>query len=165
MSSPPPTMARRRLSPTLVLLLRGPARLYDLRLGWIFGHRFLRLTHVGRTSGRRYHTMLEVVGRDPQSGEVIVVAGLGRSAQWYLNVRAGGAVEVAVGRERFAPLHRELEADEAAAVLSAYELRHRAIAGIVRLVLSRLVGWHYDGSEVARRALVRELPMIGLRPR
>ena len=158
-------MTTRRPNPMLASLLRAPTLLYDLRLGWIFGHRFLRLTHVGRKSGRRYQTMLEVVGSDPRSGEVIVVAGFGHSAQWYLNLRAGGAVEVAIGRERFAALHRELEADEAAAVLGAYERRHRLIAGIVRLVLSRLVGWRYDGSEVARRALVRELPMIGLRAR
>lgn len=29
-------------------LLRAPARLYDWNLGWLLGHHFVRLTHVGR---------------------------------------------------------------------------------------------------------------------
>lgn len=33
----------------------------------------------------------------------------------------------------------------------------------MRLVLSKLVGWRYDGSEDARRRLVEELPVIAFR--
>ena len=145
-------------------LLRAPAHLYDWHAGWILGRRFLRLTHVGRRSGRLYQTVLEVVGENPRSGELIVVAGFGHSAAWYRNLQAREAREVAVGRERFVPIHRELGEAEAAAVLAAYERRNRLVAPLVRAVLSRLVGWRYDGSESARRALVQELPMIGLRP-
>lgn len=70
-----------------------------------------------------------------------------------------------VGRERFAPTHRELDVDEAAAVLADYERRNRLAAPVVRRVLSRLVGWRYDGSEQARRRLVRERPVLAFRPR
>jgi hypothetical protein len=108
--------------------------------------------------------MLEVVGENRNTREVIVVAGLGRSAQWYRNLLAGNATEVAIGRERFAPSHRELDSSEAAAVLAEYERRNRSIAPILRHVLSWLVGWHYDGTEAKRLQLVSELPMIGLRP-
>ena len=158
-------MSPRPPGPRLKRLLRAPARLYDWQAGWILGRRFLRLTHVGRRSGRLNQTMLEVVGENPRSDELIVVAGLGRSADWYRNLQAGEAREVAVGRERFVPIHRELGEAEAAAVLAAYERRNRFVAPLIRAVLSRLVGWRYDGSESARRALVHELPMIGLRPR
>ena len=57
-------------------LLRAPNMLYDRDLGWLLGERFLRLVHVGRTSGRRYRTVLEVVGAGPRSGEVVVLSGL-----------------------------------------------------------------------------------------
>ncbi|MFL5517182.1 MAG: nitroreductase family deazaflavin-dependent oxidoreductase, partial [Gemmatimonadales bacterium] len=50
----PPRLVRR--------LLHSPTRLYDWHLGWLLGHRFLRLHHVGRRSGRRYESVLEVVG-------------------------------------------------------------------------------------------------------
>ena len=157
-------MTRRRPGPILAAVLRAPARLYDWDFGWVFGRRFLRLTHVGRRTGREYRTMLEVVGENRDRHEVIVVAGLGRSAQWYRNVLADKATEVAIGRERFAPRYREVDPDEAAAVLAGYERRNRYIAPVVRRMLSWLVGWHYDGTPGKRQALVSELPMIALRP-
>lgn len=46
-------------------LLRLPALLYERDLGWLLGHRFLLLTHRGRTSGRTYRTVLEVLQFDP----------------------------------------------------------------------------------------------------
>lgn len=157
-------MTGRRPGPILAALLRAPARLYDWNVGWVLGRRFLRLTHVGRRTGREYQTMLEVVGENRNRHEVIVVAGLGRSAQWYRNLLADKATEVAIGRERFAPRYRELGLAEAAAVLAEYEQRNRYIAPVVRRVLSWLVGWHYDGTEVKRLQLVSELPMVALRP-
>jgi hypothetical protein len=42
-------------------LLRLPILLYRLHLGWLLGHRFLLLTHVGRKSGLQRRTVLEVV--------------------------------------------------------------------------------------------------------
>lgn len=157
-------MTRRRPGPTLTRVLRAPTRLYDWHAGWIFGRRFLRLTHVGRRTGRQYQTMLEVVGEIRARHEVVVVAGLGHSAQWYRNLLADKATEVAIGRERFAPLHRELDQTEAATVLAGYERHNRYIAPIIRRVLSWLVGWHYDGTPAKRLQLVSELPMIALRP-
>ena len=38
------------------------------------------------------------------------------------------------------------------------------MAPIVRRVLSRLLGWRYDGSEDARRRLVCQLPLVAFRP-
>jgi deazaflavin-dependent oxidoreductase (nitroreductase family) len=145
-------------------LLQAPGLLYDWHLGWLLGHRFLRLTHIGRRSGQTYETVLEVVGRNPAEGEFIVVAGLGRSAQWYQNLQVREAPEVAIARERFTPIHRELPIPEAEAVLAAYERHNRWLTRLIEPMLSWLVGWRYDGTEAARQRLVRELPLIGLRP-
>jgi deazaflavin-dependent oxidoreductase (nitroreductase family) len=144
--------------------LRAPTVLYDWNLGWLLGRRFLRLTHRGRRSGRCYQTMLEVIGEDIDRNELFVMVGLGRSAQWYRNLVAGGAVEVAIGRERFSPAYRELEPVEATAVLGDYERRNRVATPIVRVMLSRLVGWRYDGTPSARQRLVSERPILALRP-
>ncbi len=108
--------------------------------------------------------MLEVVGEDRATGELIVLAGRGRSAQWYRNLRAGNAAEIAIGRRRFQPRCRELAPAEASATLADYERRNRWATLLLRVVLSRLVGWHYDGSPAARMQLVSELPMVGFRP-
>lgn len=153
-----------RPGPLARRLLAAPARLYDWHLGWVLGRRFLRLTHVGRRSGRRYRTMLEVIGTGPAPGEVIVIAGLGRSANWYRNIRAGSGAEVAIGRRRFHAVPRELTEPEAVAALADYEHRNRFVRPVVRRALTWLVGWPYDGSDDARRRLVRQLPVIALRP-
>jgi deazaflavin-dependent oxidoreductase (nitroreductase family) len=154
----------RRPGPVLTSILRAPTRLYDWHLGWIFGRRFLRLTHTGRRSGRQYQTMLEVVGENSARHEVVVLAGLGRSAQWYRNLVADNVTEVAIGNDRFAPRYRDLDPAEAAAVLAQYERRHRHVRPVIRRMLSWLVGWHYDGTHAKRVKLVSELPMIALRP-
>lgn len=145
-------------------VLKAPSRLYDARVGWLLGRRFLRLSHWGRRSGRLYHTVLEVVGEIPETGEIVVVAGLGAGSDWYRNLQAGPALAVEVGRERFVPAHRTLEPAEAAGVLAAYERRNRLVAPLVRLVLTRLLGWRYDGSEQARARLTATLPFVAFRP-
>ena len=153
----------RRFTRATRLLLRLPTHLYDCHAGWLLGNRFLRLTHVGRKSGRRYQTMLEVVGTDKANGELVVVAGFGPSSDWVQNINATPAAEIAIESRRFRPEHRILDETEAAAVLADYERRNR-LAPIVRGVLSRLVGWRYDGSPDARRRLVQQLPVVAFRP-
>ncbi len=157
-------MIRHAPGATTIKLLHAPTHLYDWHAGWILGRRFLRITHIGRRSGRQYQTMLEVIGENPAFREVLVIAGLGRSANWYRNLQTREAIEVAISRERFTPVHRELSESEAVTVLADYERRNRLIAPIVRSVLSWLVGWRYDGTDTARRRLVTELPVIALRP-
>jgi deazaflavin-dependent oxidoreductase (nitroreductase family) len=157
-------MKRRRPGPLLRRLLRAPALLYDWHLGWLLGRRFLRLTHIGRRSGRTYQTMLEVVGENQAQHELIVIAGLGRHAQWYQNLQNHEPVEVAIAADRFVPIHRQLSLPDAKAALADYERRNRYLAPLIRRVLSWLVGWPYDGTPSARQRLVAELPLIGLRP-
>ncbi|MFI5593169.1 nitroreductase family deazaflavin-dependent oxidoreductase [Amycolatopsis sp. NPDC051758] len=144
-------------------VFRAPVRLYDNGLGWLLGRRFLCLTHLGRKSGRRYRTVLEVVGRDGE--EYIVVAGLGAGADWFRNIRARPPVEVIVGRHRFPAVHRVLDEDEAVAVIAGYEHRNRFAGPVVRFALGKLLKWRYDGSDLARRRMARQLPLVGLRPR
>jgi deazaflavin-dependent oxidoreductase (nitroreductase family) len=151
-------------SPWLKRVMRAPVGVYGLGLGWVFGHRFLLLTHRGRKSGREYRTMLEVVRWDAATREAIVASGWGRQANWFRNLQAGGAVEVEIARTKFQPEVRPLEVDEAAAVLADYERRNRFAAPILRAALSRLAGFRYDGSEAGRRRLVETLPLVGLRP-
>jgi deazaflavin-dependent oxidoreductase (nitroreductase family) len=124
-------MHARAPEPIVLQALRAPANLYDWDMGWILGERFLLLTRLGRRSGRRYRTMLEVIGRDEATGEFMVMAGLGRSTQWYRNLKATPALEVAVGRRRFQPDHRELVQREAERVLTRYESDNRWVTPVL----------------------------------
>lgn len=142
-----------------------PAYLYRARLGFLLGHRFLVLVHDGRRTGRRYETPLEVVQYDRSRREATVVAGWGRKTAWLHNVEAGLAREVWIGRERYVPVVRRLDLEEAVVVLERYERRSGLPRRLVWAVLSRLLGWRYDGTPAARRRAAEQLPMEALRPK
>ncbi|HET9648336.1 MAG TPA: nitroreductase family deazaflavin-dependent oxidoreductase [Microlunatus sp.] len=143
---------------------RAPLKLYDWGLGWVYGHRFLRLSHRGRRSGRRYETMLEVVGWDRSTGEVMVISGFGPGSDWFRNLQAHPALEICVGHERFVPRQRFLGEDEAVVALAAYEQQHRYARVALRRLFERTFGRPYDVSDDARRELVRRLPMVAFAP-
>lgn len=153
-------MARAR--PAVQAVFRAPVRLYDAGLGALLGRRFLCLTHVGRKSGQRHRTVLEVIAINRD--EVTVIAGLGRSSDWFRNIEAGSPVSVEIGRARFPARHRVLESDEAVAVMADYERRNRLIRPIVYRLLTALTGRRYDGSAAARAELVSRLPLVAFRP-
>jgi deazaflavin-dependent oxidoreductase (nitroreductase family) len=145
-------------------LLHAPNALYDAHAGALLGHRFLRLTHRGRRTGRPHRTVLEVLAWDGKNQEAVVISGLGPRAQWLRNVLAAGAAEIEIGRERWTASVRALGPAEGAAVLADYERRNRIVTPIVRRVLSRLAGFRYDGTESARRRLVERLPVVAFIP-
>lgn len=146
-------------------LLRTPAALYRWRCGWLLGRRFLLLEHVGRRSGQPRHTVLEVLDYRPNVPEAVVLSALGRQADWLRNITVNGQSRVTIGTHAFDADHRLLDADEAVAVLAGYERRNRIAAPVLRIVLTRLLGWQYRGSEQDRRRLVTQLPLVGFRPR
>jgi deazaflavin-dependent oxidoreductase (nitroreductase family) len=108
----------------LRVALQLPARLYRWRLGWLLGHRFLQLAHRGRSSGRVYRTVIEVVRYDRARRESVVVSAWGDRADWYRNIQATPAEEIQIGRERYRPQQHLLSANELARVLADYERRH-----------------------------------------
>lgn len=144
-------------------VFRTPVRLYEHGLGWVLGHRFLCLVHTGRRSGRQYRTVLEVVGTD--GDEFFVVAGLGSGSDWLRNIQAAPPVEVTVGARRFPAAHRILPEDEAVSVIAGYEHRNRLAKPLLRWVFGKLLGRPYDGSDLARHRMARQLPLVGFRPR
>ena len=142
-------------------MFRLPVWAYRLRLGWLLGHRFLMITHQGRRTGQVRHTVLEVVRHDRTTGEFIIVAGYGKTSDWYRNIQAAPALEIQVGGRRFSPIQRFLTPEEVSKEFVGYERRHPRLAR----TLGRMSGLEYDGSEEQRITLAAELPMIALRPR
>lgn len=92
------------------------------------------------------------------------MSGFGREADWFRNVQAHRQAEVVIGRQRFRANHRLLDEDEAVEVLRDYEQRNRLAAPVVRVVLGRLLGSPYDGTESERRRVVLQLPFVAFSP-
>jgi deazaflavin-dependent oxidoreductase (nitroreductase family) len=146
-------------------LFRAPVYLYRWRLGRFLGHRLLLLTHIGRRTGLRRQTVLEVVEYRKDIPEAVVVNGFGPDSDWLRNIEATPREEITVGSEHFLASHRFLNEEEATEVIRDYEYRNRFIAPIVRSGLSWVLGWQYCGSESDRLRLVRQLPLVAFRPR
>jgi deazaflavin-dependent oxidoreductase (nitroreductase family) len=168
-SEPTPSATPRALQPApprgmLRWLLRLPVYLYRAGLGSLLGPRFLYLVHTGRRTGLRRETVLEVVWHDPAAGVSVVAAGWGRRTAWLHNVEAGLAREVVTGGDRYVPEHRVLSPDLAERIFADYERGNGIPAPVVRAVISRLVGWPYDGTPAARRRVVEQLPLVTFRP-
>ena len=130
----------------------------------MLGHRFLLLIHIGRRTGFCRHTVLEVMEFRKEGPEAVVMSAFGRNADWLRNIEATPSPLVVIGSRRFIASYRFLDEEDAMRVVASYEDRNRLITRVIRLVLSRLLGWHYDGSKSARRRLVKQLPVLAFRP-
>lgn len=143
----------------------APNALYAHGLGAVLGRRFVQIGHVGRRSGRSYHSVVEVLHYDRSTGETVVIAGYGHRSDWLRNVRAAGGPELDLGHGPRPAAYRMLSTDEAMTVFRDYLRRNALIRPVLRPVLSALLGWRFDGSEAALRRMVEQLPMVAFRPR
>jgi deazaflavin-dependent oxidoreductase (nitroreductase family) len=144
----------------LRVLLRIPILLYRMHLGWLLGHRFLLLTHVGRKTGTRRRTVLEVVRYTSVSRTCIVASGWGEKAQWLKNIMANPGVEVTVGVRTHRARARRMARDEAAQALRGYACRHPwAMKLLARLMLGR----PYQGLVDDFVWLAEHVPLVELR--
>lgn len=133
--------------------------LYRLRLGWLLGHRFMLITHVGRRSGKVRRTCVMVLRFDARSGEAFVAAGSQR-ADWYRNIHASPAVQVAVGARRYRPVQRFLTAEEIEQVLGWSRDHQRFHARVQSLFF----GWPWPPTDEDLRRLSRSLGGVAFRP-
>lgn len=117
------------------------------------------LTHIGRKSGQKRRTVLEVVRRDDEHGIFIVCSGWGRKAQWFKNVVAEPLVWVTVG-VRTLPVHaRPLPPEEAEREFRVYASRFpRNIRAFSRLFL----GMQFSGSDKDFATLSKDFPPVEL---
>jgi deazaflavin-dependent oxidoreductase (nitroreductase family) len=142
-------------------LFRLPILLYRARLGWLLGHRFVLINHIGRRTGRERQVVVEVVARDRATGAVTVAAGFGPGTDWYRNLRARPEATIRIATRRIGVRAVPLTAEQGSEVMAAYARRHpRAARG-----LSGFMGFSVDGSDDDYRAVGREIPFVRLEPR
>lgn len=111
--------------PPLRWLLRFPNALYRVHLGWLLGERFVQLTVRGRKTGLARRVVLEVIGADPATGDLLVASAWGPRAQWFRNLQVNPRADVRVGRQHFPAELRVLDAPAAATALRDYARAHR----------------------------------------
>jgi deazaflavin-dependent oxidoreductase (nitroreductase family) len=117
------------------------------------------LVNRGRKSGRLYRTPVSILVEDPERGEVVVGPMWSKNTDWYLNIVAGGLVEVRVRGEAWQVEWRELDEAGRRAAGEAFRHAHPVYSRIILRTLVRLNGLEGDPAE----AVVRALPMLSLR--
>ncbi len=142
------------------LLVRLPIWLYHAHLGWLLGHRFLLLTHIGRKSGLPRRNVLEVLEYEKASRTHYVLAAWGEKSDWVRNVLKTPNVKIAAGFRRFDALATCLSPEEAERCILDYARKHP----IAIRVLPRLLGYRVDGTEEDFRALARLGMVFAFRP-
>ncbi|GAA2103261.1 hypothetical protein GCM10009841_20320 [Microlunatus panaciterrae] len=151
----------RRPRGPLLWAFRLPVVLFRMGAGAVFGRRLIYLVHLGRHTGRRRDTVLEVVDYDPTGPEVFVVSARGPQSDWFLNLQSSGALEVRLGSQHWSrPEHRVLPPDETLRLLQRYRRRHPFLWQALSPLLT--APRHPDAD--AWTALANRLTAVALRP-
>ncbi|MGH2352809.1 MAG: nitroreductase/quinone reductase family protein [Chloroflexota bacterium] len=94
----------------------------------------------------------------------MVNSGYGERADWYRNIRARPAVEIETGRDRYAPVQRFLDADEAYQELRGYQRRYPLVSRVLLRWFAGMLRVRYDGTEGTFRTLAERGRMVSFRP-
>lgn len=144
----------------LRMLVRFPILLYRLKLGWLLGKRFVLLNHIGRKSGLKRQTVVEVIDFDKEAGTYYIASGWGYTSNWYQNLLAKPSITIQVGLKKLKVVARTLSAADSVKVLLKYQAMHPFAAR----ELSRFLGFNIiNASPGEIEKYVREaLPVIEL---
>ncbi len=141
--------------------MRSPIPLFRLRLGWLLGRRLLLLETIGRKSGARRFTVLEISLRDPPDTWYLA-SGWGPSSDWLQNLSTHPSATITIGVRRIQCMAELLDPDESAAMMLRYSREHPHLA----LTLAKAVGWDIDDHTPDWHRLGREgVPWVRLTQR
>jgi deazaflavin-dependent oxidoreductase (nitroreductase family) len=147
-------------APSLMIpIFKLPVLLYRLRLGWLLGHRFMQITHVGRKSGKVRRTVLAVLHYDEQTQEIYAVSAW-KGSDWYSNIQATPAQLIETGSVRYIPQQRSLTPQEIAAAFIEFRKQHPYFGRMV----CRIPGWNWDATEAEFLELASTLHGMAFRP-
>ncbi len=144
---------------TIAVAGRGLQALWRLRLGWIAGHAFLVVTHVGRRTGRHHRIVLYVQQYDRATREATVISVWGET-QWIRNLRLQPAAQVEIALQRYTPEQRFLSTEEIFQLEKRFRRRHRIIAW----GQAKLMGWPWPATDDQLRELSDTMRAVAFRP-
>jgi len=149
---PPPTGLR-------AIPWRIPIWFYRMRLGWLFGHRALMLTHTGRISGKLRQAVLEVIHFN--NAIHYVASGFGEKSDWFRNIKENPEVTIHTAGNVIPAIAKILSKEEASEVISYYIENHpNAIKN-----LAKLVGYKIGDSREEHLEFLRQIPVIAFNPK
>jgi deazaflavin-dependent oxidoreductase (nitroreductase family) len=144
----------------MIPIFKLPVLLYQLRLGWLLGTRFMQLTHVGCRSDKVRRTILAVLRFEETTGAVYAVSAW-KGSDWYHNIQSTPALQVEIASVRYVPKQRTLSPEEIATMFIEYRKRHPIFARII----CRIPGWNANATYDEFLELARTLRGVVFEPK
>ena len=149
-----------RERPLLRAFMRFPIYLYRAHLGWIFGERFLMLSHTGRKSGLERFVVLEVVNQDKENKIFYVAAAWGEKADWYRNILENPKVMVQVKNQRYTAHAERISPEAALENLWVYARKYpKAFTQLIKTILGESLPPDYASC----KKMATAFPMVALK--
>lgn len=127
----------------------------------MMGGRFLLLTHIGRKSGLKRQTVIEVVSHDETTGVTFVAAAWRDQSDWYRNIQQNPIVDVHVRNRSFQARAEKVSPQEAESQLWDYARKHpTAFRELVMIML----GERLPPNKETCRKVAESVPVISLNP-
>ncbi len=146
----------RRPKGLLLLGFRLPVWLYRFRMGWLMGKRMIYFEHIGRTSGIKRRSIVEIIRYDQENDVYYVVSGYGEKADWFRNIMKTPKVSAQVANRRFNANVERLSQERALEEFQDYAHRNPKMLKF----LGNLIGIKLEGTEEELVQLSQILPVI-----
>ncbi len=87
--------------------------------GWerLIGVEWMLLTTIGRKSGKKRYSMVDVLLHDKETDTYFIEVGFGKGSDWYRNLQVNLVFEARVGRRRFRATFEALPSERSADVM------------------------------------------------
>lgn len=129
--------------------------------GWerLIGAQWMLIATIGRKTGKRRETMVDVMDYDKATDTYYIEAAYGSRADWFRNIQANPIFEAQVGRRKFRATASPLANEDAGEMMVRF---YRAKPAYTRSVMA-MVGMKFEGEEELR-VLGSKLTLLAVSP-
>lgn len=152
----------KRPSALLKFFFKTPLLLHKLGLsGWerLIGAQWMLITTIGRKTGKRRQTMVDVMDYNKTTDTYYIEAAYGERADWYKNIQSNPIFEAQVGRRKFKACAGTLSNEGAGDLLVQF---YRQKPAYTRSVMA-MAGMKFK-DETELRELGKNLMLLAVKP-
>ena len=152
----------KRPSALLKFFFKTPLLMHKLGFGgWerLIGAQWMLITTIGRKTGKRRETMVDVMDYNEANDTYYIEAAYGTRADWYKNIQSNPIFEAQVGRRKFKARAGALTTEGAAELLVRF---YRQKPAYTRSVMAMAGMKFKDENEL--RELGKNLTLLAVKP-
>jgi deazaflavin-dependent oxidoreductase (nitroreductase family) len=152
----------KRPSALLKFFFKTPLLMHKLGFGgWerLIGAQWMLITTIGRKTGKRRETMVDVMDYNEANDTYYIEAAYGTRADWYKNIQSNPIFEAQVGRRKFKARAGALTTEGAAELLVRF---YRQKPAYTRSVMAMAGMKFKDENEL--REMGKNLTLLAVKP-